>query len=82
MRVLSPEDVLVDRLAAWKFWRSSLSGVNAYLIWKERGDEMDIAWLERSAKLETVEDALENLRAFADRERSPKEVERWPRVER
>lgn len=43
---------------------------------------MDIAWLERSAKLETVEDALENLRAFADRERSPKEVERWAHVKR
>lgn len=82
VRVLSPEDVLVDRLAAWKFWRSSLSGVNAYLIWKERGDEMDMAWLERSAKLETVEDALANLQAFADRERSPKEVERWAQVER
>lgn len=82
VRVLSPEDVLVDRLAAWKFWRSSLSGVNAYLIWKERGDEMDIAWLERSAKSEAVEDALANLRAFADRERGPEEVEQWASVER
>jgi hypothetical protein len=82
IRVLSPEDVLVDRLAAWVFWRSTLSGVNAYLIWNDRGGEMDIDWLERLARMEGVEDALAKLRGFADRERSPKEVEEWARVER
>jgi hypothetical protein len=82
IRVLSPEDVLVDRLAAWKFWRSSLSGVNAYLIWNDRGSEMDSEWLERLAGMEGVEDALVKLREFAQRQRSLKEVEEWALVER
>lgn len=82
IRILSPEDMLVDRLAAWRFWKSSLSGVNAYLIWRERGDELDLEWLARLAKLEHLEEALESLENFASSDRTPSEVERWARASR
>ncbi|MGH7573416.1 MAG: hypothetical protein ACREMK_16475, partial [Gemmatimonadota bacterium] len=82
IRILSPEDMLVDRLAAWKFWKSSLNGVNAYLIWRDRGEEMDLDWLLRLAKLEGVDDALARLRDFASQGRGPKEVEQWATVQR
>ncbi|HET6343151.1 MAG TPA: hypothetical protein VFG78_13320 [Gemmatimonadota bacterium] len=82
IRILSPEDILVDRLAAWTFWRSSVNGVNAYLIWRDRGKEMDLDWLARLAKLEGVEDALARLRDFAGRDRNREEVEAWAHVKR
>jgi hypothetical protein len=56
--------------------------VNAYLIWNDRGSEMDSEWLERLAGMEGVEDALVKLREFAQRQRSLKEVEEWALVER
>ncbi|MGH7563175.1 MAG: hypothetical protein ACREK5_01975 [Gemmatimonadota bacterium] len=82
IRILSPEDMLVDRLSGWKFWESSLNGVNAYLIWRDRGNELDLDWLMRLAKLEGVEDALAKLRDFASRDCGPREVEQWALVKR
>src|SRR5687768_5595809 len=59
---LSPEDVLVDRLAAWKFWNVVADGVNAFLLWKDRGESLDREHLERRARQEGVVDALGSLR--------------------
>lgn len=79
VRTLSPEDVLVDRLASWKFWQVSRDGINAYLLWREHGGKMDLEWLDRSAKLEGVADALNAVKRFADGDREPIEVEQWAR---
>ncbi len=75
--LLSPEDVLVDRLAAWKFWKVPVAGINSYLLYRARGPEMDGLRLEAVAETEGVSDALDSLRQFASRTRDPEEIERW-----
>jgi len=32
--IISPEDLIVDRLSAWVHWRSALDGVNAFLLYR------------------------------------------------
>ena len=80
--LLSPEDVLVDRLAAWKFWRVPVEGINAYLLYRARGQAMDAKRLEEAAGIEGVADELESLRRFGDRDREPQEIETWAATER
>ena len=75
--LLSPEDVLVDRLAAWKFWKVPVEGINSYLLYRARGSEMDGDRLEAIAAAEGVADALDSLRRLATRARDPGEIERW-----
>jgi hypothetical protein len=79
---LSPEDVLVDRLAAWKFWNVVADGVNAFLLWKDRGESLDREHLERRARQEGVVDALGSLRTLAARSPKTEEVEEWARRSR
>lgn len=83
VRALSPEDVLVDRLAAWKFWSVVADGVNAFLVWRDRSEEMDHERLESRAAKEHVADALEALRELSDRApggaQGIEEAERWAR---
>lgn len=80
VRILSPEDVLVDRLAAWWFWRSSTDGVAACkLFWRRRG-ELDSQRLENRARAREVAGALERLLDFvAGRAETPDEgeVSQW-----
>lgn len=82
--VISPEDLLVDRLAAWKFWKVVVEGVNAFLLWRDRGDEMNPKRLVERARQEHVADALADLQKIADRtgegEAGIREVERWART--
>lgn len=80
--LLSPEDVLVDRLAAWKLWRVPVEGINAYLLFRVRGNEMDQERLEEAARVEEVADALDFLRSFGSRDREPEEIEAWANTER
>jgi hypothetical protein len=80
--LLSPEDVLVDRLAAWKFWSVPVEGINAYLLYRARGEAMDARRLEEAAGVEGVADELESLRRFGDRDREPQEIEAWAAMER
>jgi hypothetical protein len=84
VRTLSPEDVLVDRLAAWKFWKSVPDGVNAYLLWRDRGASMDPDHLESRAAGESLLDAVESLREMAETvpagEDGIEEAERWART--
>jgi hypothetical protein len=75
--LLSPEDVLVDRLAAWKFWRVPVEGINSYLLYRARGQVMDKKRLEEVANAEGVADAFDSLRLFGDRDREPQEIEAW-----
>jgi hypothetical protein len=80
---LSPEDMIVDRLAAWQFWRSTTDGASAFLIWKAQKDRLDLKRLQSLAQRRKVEKGYEKLRGFAgdtsDRSVSPEELERWAR---
>lgn len=79
--LLSPEDVLVDRLAAWKLWRVPVEGINAYLLFRARGNEMDPERLDEAARVEEVVDVLDSLRSFGGRDREPEEIEAWANTE-
>lgn len=59
LRIVSIEDLIVDRLCAFKFWRSGLDGLNA-LILLELG-RADRRRLESRAGEEEVLDALDHL---------------------
>lgn len=60
LRIISIEDLIVDRLNAYKFWRSEIDGVNALLL-LELGD-VDLTRLEKRSKEEEVADALKVVR--------------------
>lgn len=81
LRVISLEDLLVDRLGAWQYWESSVDGVNALLLWRVAGGGMDVDRLERRVHEEGWDRALASLRSFARRWREgdppAEEVERW-----
>ncbi len=62
---LSPEDLLVDRLAAWQFWSSPLDGVAAVQLWQSVAAELDERHLTEAAARKGVAPALDRLRAFA-----------------
>lgn len=78
---LSPEDILVDRLAAWQFWRSSVDGANAFLLWSCLREELDLNRIHLIASQRGVERALEALLAFiraaGEKDPSPEKVEAW-----
>jgi hypothetical protein len=57
LRIISIEDLIVDRLNAYKFWRSGIDGLNALLL-LEMGNPNGPRLLQR-ARQEDVEDALE-----------------------
>lgn len=79
--VVAPEALVVDRLAAWKFWNSAVDGVNAFLLLRAVGNELDEKMLERLATRREVTRALARARAFASRFQSsdpkPEELTRW-----
>lgn len=80
--VVSPEDLLVDRLAAWQFWKVTVEGINAFLLWRDRGPEMNAVRLENLAEKAGLRTALQSLRSFAAQEQENQgieEVERWAR---
>ena len=81
VRVISPEDALVDRLAGWKFWRSGEHGLNAFLLYRAMGEDLDLAWLEERAGSEGVLDAWTEVVRFAreteGREASEEELREW-----
>lgn len=65
VRVLSPEALIVDRLAAWQFWRSEQDAVNALLI--ARAVMVDEEVLDGLAERREVKPALESLREAIER---------------
>lgn len=78
---LSPEDMIIDRLAAWQFWRSTTDGASAFLIWRAQEKRLDLERLAVLAGQRGVEKALARLGEFAlgvgARETSPKVLEKW-----
>jgi hypothetical protein len=82
--VLSPEDVLVDRLAAWQFWRSPIDGIASFWIWRNLVRDADLQRLEAAASRRQVQAGLASLRTFAAAlgARAPDEEEltRWAKT--
>jgi hypothetical protein len=78
---LSPEDLIVDRLAAWQFWRSTTDGASAYLIWKAQARNIERGRLAHLAKRRGVEKGLARLddfiRSVGSRTPSAEELETW-----
>jgi len=62
VRVIGPEELLVDRLAAWEFWGSEQDAVNAFLIW--RSNRLDQKRLRALATAREVTAALASLISF------------------
>lgn len=82
--ILGFEETLVDRLAAWQFWRSEIDAVNAFLLWRAGEDRMDLARLRALAKSKDVAGALASLETFVaglpEREPIEAELRAWART--
>lgn len=78
---LSPEDMIVDRLAAWQFWNSSTDGASAFLIWRAQESNLDQRRLDSLAHRRKLGKALARLRGFSkdllERDPSSEELEKW-----
>lgn len=57
IRIISPEDLIVDRLCAFKFWGSAIDGVNVLMLLEL--EVLDRNRLETRAAQEEVLDALQ-----------------------
>jgi len=79
--VVSPEDALVDRLAAWQHWRSAIDGVNAYLLFAAQRRALNTRRLRARAAAMDAQPALAALRRFARRKNQKRvrqeNLERW-----
>jgi hypothetical protein len=78
---VAPEDLLAERLSAWKHWRSMVDGVNAWRLVCAQGTGLDRGRLRQRAAARDAEDALRSLLALERRGRRravpAEEVERW-----
>jgi hypothetical protein len=78
---ISPEDLMAERLAAWKHWRSMVDGVNAWLLLRAQRAVLDQRRLVERCRAHDAGDALAALRAFAGRHGNravaDSEVEAW-----
>jgi 1,6-anhydro-N-acetylmuramate kinase len=74
-------DLLVDRLGAWEYWKSSVDGVNAFLLWRGQHDRIDRERLERRIARVGWHKALQSLIQFSKRwehsDPSMEEIEQW-----
>ena len=79
VRILSPEALIVDRLAAWQLWRSEQDAVNALLI--ARAVPLEEGVLDQLAERREVAPALERLReaieAWARETPAQEELSSW-----
>ena len=82
--VIGLEELMVDRLAAWQFWRSEIDGYNAWLLWSSGNHRPNLARLRALAERNEAAAALDSLVAFARthvaREPTHTEVETWARM--
>jgi hypothetical protein len=65
--LISLEDIIIDRLAAWTYWNSPVDGANAYLLYSSNRGKTDIGRLWARARAEEVDDSLESLLSFTGR---------------
>lgn len=83
VRIISPEDLLIDRLASWKFWNYAPDGINAALLYRARKKEMDRDRLTAAAEAKGVADALYELEkvmsTLPEGKAGDKHLEAWAR---
>ena len=81
--VIGLEELIVDRLAAWQFWRSDVDAVNALRLLQGSLSDVAPARLREIAEARGVSHALGALKRFVerlgDREPSTEELEEWTR---
>lgn len=65
--VVGIEDALADRLAAWQHWRSTVDGVNAWLLWSAQRSSVERARLVERAAALGADAALRALLAYSRR---------------
>jgi len=58
VRILGVEDLIIDRLAAAKFWKSQVDLEQAKALWKGFRKQIDLQYLREKARNEKVEDVL------------------------
>ena len=59
IQIISIEDLIIDRLCAFKFWKTEIEGVNALLLMEN--NEVDETRLFQRAQEEQVADALDGI---------------------
>ncbi len=78
---IAPEALLADRLAAWKFWGSSIDAANALRILRALGDEINPRLAAKLARDLEVEDERQRLvrfvRRLSGRAPTDREMESW-----
>lgn len=81
VRIISAEDLLIDRLGSWEYWQSSVDGVNALLLWRTQRQNMNVEHLEKRVVQTGWQLAWQSLLQFAaqwDQSEPPvEEVEIW-----
>jgi predicted nucleotidyltransferase len=79
--IISIEDLLVDRLGAWQYWKSSVDGANALRLWRAQRERIDEKRLKRRLAQSGWFKAWDSLVRFSARwthgEPPVEEVERW-----
>jgi len=79
--IVSIEDLLVDRLGGWEYWKSGVDGANAFILFRARRSEVDHERLARRAREAGFENALEALEEFDQKwsttDPSPEDLETW-----
>jgi len=58
VRIVGLEDLIIDRLAAAKFWNSQVDSEQAKALWKGFRKQIDLQYLRKRAREEKVEDVL------------------------
>lgn len=71
IRIISPEDLIVDRLLSLVYWGAKEDGVNAALIFSQNRRSLDLRRLRKRAKDESVEEALSKLQRLFHRRPDP-----------
>jgi len=81
VRIISAEDLLIDRLGSWEYWQSSVDGVNALLLWRTQKRNMDVERLEKRVVQTGWKLAWQSLLRVATRweqaEPTVEEIEKW-----
>jgi hypothetical protein len=81
IRIISVEDLLVDRLGAWEYWKSAVDGVNALLLWRAQRRRIDSQRLERRVAQAGWERAWQSIQRFSTvwegGDPPDEEVEKW-----
>jgi hypothetical protein len=79
--LISLEDALADRLAAWKHWKSIVDGVNSWLLFRAQEAALDRRRMRARAVFMQAEDAWDALlalrRSIGRRAATSEEIERW-----